>query len=143
MSDAYYIIHDDKGNALKVLLKDSGGGIYSLNAGRWAATVSPNDQASTASFADVVGSLIDTLNAANISFTILNNGANTIKWQVLADNDPAFGAAVTVKASATIAASATDTYTAAPAPYRYYKVQIADNVAASHGQSHLFGIAKG
>lgn len=123
-------------------LGDALGG-YGLLIGRAAFQVTPADQASTASFTDVVGSTLTALYAANVSYTILNNGANSINWKVIADNDPAFSAPVTVKNSATVAAAGTDTYTAAPAPYSYYKVQIQDTSGGSHGQSHLFGVAKG
>jgi len=122
---------------------NDGSGSYGLLVGRYAQTVTPVDQASTASFVDVTGSTLDALYAANVSYTILNNGAQSINWKVLADNNSDFSAAVTVQNSATVAAAGVGTYTAAPAPYRYYKVQIQDTSGGQHGQSHLSGIAKG
>ena len=124
---------DSSGNPLYALAVDSFG----------AQTVSPAGQDTTASFVDVAGSTLDTLNNSSLSYTILNSGSNAINWKVLAGNASDFSDAVTVKNSANVNASATDSYTAAPPPYRYYKVQVDDASGGSHGTAVVNGIAKG
>ena len=143
MTNKYQVVKDDQGNALRISLVDNLDQTYSMSVARYAIQVIPTDQASVAAYADVVGSTLDSLRAANVSYTILNNGANSITYQVLADNDPAFGNAQVVAGPTAVGAAASSAYTAAPAPYRYYKVQIKDTVGGNHGQSHLFGVAKG
>lgn len=90
-------------------------------------------QATTSAYVTVTGSLLDTLSNQGISYTIVNTGANSLNWQVLGGNQPNLSDAVVVKAGAAVAASATDTYTVSPAPYRYYEVQVEDTVGGSHG----------
>lgn len=124
---------DSTGHALYALAVDSFG----------AQSVGPLTQVSTASFADVTGSTLDTYNNTTLSYTILNSGSNAINWKVLADNASDFSSAVTVKNSANVNASATDSYSVAPPPYRYYKVQIDDASGGSHGTAVLSGVAKG
>jgi len=144
MPDTSYNERTAQGTLVPIKAKDNGDGTFAPTVGRWAAVVTPVDQATvSAAFTDHVGSTLDSLNAANVSYNIKNVGANSITWQVLAANLVDFSDAVVVKAGAAVAAAATDTFTAAPAPYRFYKVQIEDTVNASHGTSHLAGIAKG
>lgn len=107
-----------------------------------AEVVTPTAQASTASYADVTGSVIDTLFRSVVSFTIKNTGANAIKWKVLAANDAAFAAAVTAQAEATVASAASDSFAATTPAYRYYKVQIVDDSGGSHGEGTVYGVAK-
>lgn len=93
-------------------------------------------------FVDVTGSTIDTQNFGSVAFTCVNTGAQTIKWQVIGGNASNFSDAVTVQASATIAAAASGNYSATVAVWRYYKIQVADNVNGQHGAATVRGIAK-
>lgn len=144
-TNKYYFKQTDAnaGAPLPMKALDMGDTTYAHVMGRYAVVVSPIDQASVTAYADVVGSTLDSLYNYSVSYTILNNGANTIKWQVLAANLSDFSDVQTVKVEATVAASALDTYSSGPAVYRYYKVQIKDSVGGNHGQSHVGGIAKG
>lgn len=58
-------------------------------------------------------------------------GSNGLAWKILASIDGTNF--VEVVASANVAAGAIGTaYAVSPAPYRYYKVQVEDQVASSH-----------
>jgi hypothetical protein len=106
-------------------------------------SVAPAAQATTAAWADVAGSTLDTLHQKCVSFTIINTGANSLDWKVLASNDAAFTVAVEVKASAAVLAGASDSYSATVAVWRYYKVQVQDTAAPNHGEATVHGVAKG
>ncbi len=117
---------------------------YNLSVTHGFQAASPNSQVTTSAFVDVAGSTIDSIGNTVVSYTLLNQDvANGISWQVLASNDPTFAASVTVQASANVAAGAVGTFTTNPALYRYYKVQIKDQVAASHAAAQVRGIARG
>ena len=79
----------------------------------------------------------------SVSFTILENNVNTIKWQVLASNDASFAVAVEAQAEAVVAKAGSSSYAIAQAPYRYYKVQVKASVGSSQGNVTVVGIAKG
>ncbi len=114
-----------------------------VNVGRIATEVSPVDQASTASYVDVTGSTLDTLNNLTASYTITNDGLQSIDWQVLGSNVANFTPNVVVQAGATILAAASSSYSTAAAVWRYYKVQIKDTVGGVHGAALVHGITKG
>lgn len=114
------------------------------NVGRASTTVSQASQASTNAFVDVTDCAIDALAYSTLSYTIINlDVANGLSWQVLAANQADYSDAVTVKTSTNVAAGGTDSYTANPALYRYYKPQIKDQVGGSHAAAKVAGIAKG
>lgn len=109
-----------------------------------AAFVSPVAQNTVSdTFVDLTGSTLDTLNYRSVSFTIVNTGAGSIKWQVLGDIVNTFATAQVVKASAPILAAAVDGYSIAQAPWRFYKIQIGDTVNGVHGQATAYGLEKG
>ena len=129
---------------IKVQLLDQGDGTFAVVQGRFASAPPMADQATVSNvFTDWLGSILDTLHTASVSYTIKNTGANSITWQVLAANLADFSDSVVVKAGAAVAAAASDTYLANPAPYRFYKVQIEDTVNGNHGTAHGAGITKG
>lgn len=141
---------DPNGNVILAGLLDTGlrdgqgQKLYAPMTAHGAQTVSPDNQTTTNAFADVAGSTIDSLNNVVVSYTLLNlDGANGISWQVLASNDAGFAASVTVQSSANIAAGAVGTFTTNPALYRYYKVQVKDQVNGSHAAAQVRGIARG
>lgn len=103
--------------------------------------VSPANQNTTNSFADVTGSKIDTFAKTKVCFTCKNVAVgNSIDWQVLASNDDS--TYVEAQASATLIPDAVGSYTNTLATYRYYKVQIKATVPASHGTGQVRGYAK-
>ncbi len=114
-----------------------------LNAALVPSQVTPAAQATVDAYADVVGSTLDALNYRTVSFTILENGVNAIKWQVIASNDSAFAVPVTAQAEAVVATSATSSYSTTTAVWRYYKVQIKASVGSSQGNATVVGLAKG
>jgi hypothetical protein len=108
-----------------------------------SSSVSPSDQPSTNAYADVTGSTLDTLNHMTISYTIVNDGAQSIDWEVLGANAADFSDAQVVLSPATILAAGVSGYSAAQAVWRYYKVQIIDTIGGSHGAALVRGITKG
>ena len=103
--------------------------------------VTPAAQASTNAYADVAGSTIDARLLDSIAYT-LTNITNTITWRVLGANASDFSDSLIVQAAADVAAAASANYSAAPAVWRYYKVQVIDKVGGSHGTVTVRGIAK-
>jgi hypothetical protein len=103
--------------------------------------VAPSDQETTNDYADVTGSKIDTFSKKLVSYTCTNtDGANAIKWKVLASNDDV--TYVEAQAEAALAAAAVGTYTATAAPYRYYKVQVKASVGGAQGDARVRGMSK-
>lgn len=113
------------------------------NVGRIATQVAPVDQASTASFVSIAGSSLDTLHTLTVSYTIVNDGLQSIDWQVLGANASDFSDAQVVSAPATILAAGVSGYSATQAVWRYYIVQIKDTVGGVHGAALVRGITKG
>jgi len=107
-----------------------------------AVEVNPAPMNSVNDYATVTGSVIDTLNFLTVAFTIVNTGANSITWKVIASNASDFSAAVEVQAEAALAAGLASSFAAAVAPWRYYKVMHKSTVGGDHGQSTVRGIAK-
>ena len=105
-----------------------------------ASEVAPAAQASVVAYADVVGSEIDTLYFASLSYTLVN-ATQTITYQILGANAADYSDAVVIQ-SADILAAGVATYAVAQAPYRYYKVQIKDKVGGVHGTTTVYGLAK-
>lgn len=116
-------------------------GVKPVVSVRACEVLTPVTQATTASFVDVVGSKIDAAAYNSIGYTIANgDGANGLSWQVLGSIDDV--TYVIVNASANVAFGASDKYTVSPAPYRFYKVQVKDQVAASHATGKVSVIGK-
>ena len=111
--------------------------------GRISTAVAPADQASVAGWVDVAGSTLDTIANAAVSFTIVNDGAETINWKVLGANAADFSDAVEAQASAAVLAAGIASYSASVAVWRYYKVQIQDAVGGNHGAGLVRGVTKG
>lgn len=106
-------------------------------------SVSPADQTTTNSYADVDGSKIDSLTKSKVCYTILNaHAANSIDWKVLASIDDT--TYIEVEPEATVAAKATDSWeaSATEVSYRYFKVQVKSTVTGSAGTAQVRGYAK-
>lgn len=98
-------------------------------------------QASTNSYADLAGSKIDCALRSLVSMVLKNTGvSNGVKWKVLGSIDDV--TYVEVQAEATVAQSATGTFTTATPYYRYYKIQIQSAVGGSHTTTTASVIAK-
>lgn len=124
-------------------LADMGDGTHAETFARAASLAEPAAQATVDAWADVAGSLLDTLHCGSVAYTLRNtHGANGLNWKVLASNGPAFGASVEVQASALVAAGAAGTYSATVAPWRYYKIQVQSAVAGNHATAVVVGLAK-
>ena len=141
---------NNQGTEMRLALNDVGltdsfgNPLLALVESRSAVQVAPAGQATTSSFADVAGSTLDTLNNLTVSYTIQNtDNTNALDWQVLAANDSAFVAPVTVQSSASVIHNATSSYNANPAVWRYYKVQVRDTSGGSHATAVVIGITKG
>jgi hypothetical protein len=117
--------------------------IQVLNDAFVPSTVTPAAQATIDAYADVDGSTLDALNYRTVSFTIVENNVNAIKWKVLASNDSAFAVSVVAQAEATVAKAASSSYSTTTAVWRYYKVQVCANVGSSQGNVTVVGLAKG
>jgi hypothetical protein len=105
--------------------------------------VSPANQTTTNSYADVTGSKIDTLAANHVVYTCLNaHVGNSIDWKVLASIDDV--TYVEAQAEATLAAAAVGTFEASAAQiaYRYFKVQVKSTSSGNHGTAQVRGYAK-
>lgn len=105
--------------------------------------VSPANQTTTNSYADVTGSKIDSLTKGKVCYTIKNaHAANSIDWKVLASIDDT--TYVEVEAEAAVAGTATSSWeaSATEVSYRYFKVQVKSTVAETHGTAQVRGYAK-
>lgn len=105
-------------------------------------TCTPDAQASTASTAVVTGSGLDTGPHLTACYTI-KVATNAIKWSVFGANVSDYSDEVAVLSAATVASGANSSYTASPAPFRYYRVKIIDDSGGVHGTATVNGIAKG
>jgi hypothetical protein len=120
-----------------------GNEIYRLATSGGSVLASPANPTSANAYADVAGSLIDAQFSNTVSYTILNkDGANGITWQVLAANSSDFSDSVVAQAGANVAAAGVGTFSTNPALYRYYKVQVKDQVGGSHAIVQVRGIAR-
>ena len=104
--------------------------------------VSPVAQLSTASAVVVVGSELDARPRTTVAYTVAVI-TQAIKWSVWGANASDFSDEVAVLAPATVAAAASSSYAATPAPYSYYRVKIIDDSGGVHGTATVRGIAKG
>ena len=103
--------------------------------------LTPADQETTDSYADVTGSEIDAYSQSLVSYTVKNtDGANSIDYKVLASIDGT--TYVEVQAEASLATGATGTYATTTAAYRYYKIQVKATVGGSQGDAQVRAIAK-
>ena len=66
-----------------------------------------------------------------------------VDWSVFGANVSDYSDEVAVLAATKIASfRANASYTASPAPYRYYRVKVIDDVGGTHGAITVNGIAK-
>jgi hypothetical protein len=144
MSDTAIIFRDAITGAIDpVKVTDNGDGSYSLSVSQAIKAVSPAPQASTNPFVDVAGSSMDALTSQSISYTIINTGANSLTWQVLAGNAADGSDAAVISGPAALIAAAVASFSQSPALWRFYKIQIKSTVAATPGTASIHGVAKG
>jgi hypothetical protein len=105
--------------------------------------VNPAAQNTTDTYAAVTGSTMDVRAFRSVSYTIVNSaGANAIHWKVQGANVSDYSDAVDVKAEASVAAAAIDSYAVAQAPYSYYRVVVKSAGAGNVGIANVHGVAK-
>ncbi len=108
----------------------------------------------TDNYAVVPGSTVTTIlgDTGALSITVSNTGANSIKWEVVATNEPVKQGAdidistahyVVVCAEATLANAVTAGYTEDHAHYRHYAVLAKASVGSSQGAALVHALAKG
>lgn len=108
---------------------------------RTSEILSPVAQATVNAYADVAGSIIDTVERETLAIVLQNtHGANSLDWKVLGSIDGI--TYVEVQAEATLAFGAVGTYSVAKAVYRFYKVQVKATVAGSQAEATVNLIAK-
>lgn len=88
-------------------------------------------QTATASYVDLAGSKVDTINSSSLAYVVKNAHATlTTKWKVMASNDDV--SYVEAQAEASVAANGgLASYARQNPEYRYYKIQIIDGTG--HG----------
>ena len=106
------------------------------------AGVGPLSQASTNATAVVVGSGLDARNHATVCYTIAV-ATHDVDWSVFGANASDYSDEVAVLVATKVVAAAHSSYTAAPAPYSYYRVKIIDDAGGTHGTATVSGIVKG
>lgn len=104
-------------------------------------TCAPTGQLSTASTAVVTDSGLDTGAFTSVAYTV-TVATQAIKWSVFGANSSDYTDEVAVQAATTVAAAASGSYTATPAPFRYYRVKIIDDSGGVHGTATVRGVAK-
>ena len=98
-------------------------------------------QTSTSSFATVTGADMDASAWRSVCYTI-TVATHDIDWQILGANASDYSDAAVVQASAKVTLGSNSSYSVAQAPFRFYRVQIKDDVAASHGDTVVNGLMK-
>jgi hypothetical protein len=98
-------------------------------------------QVSTNATAVVAGAEIDATQLRTVCYTIAV-ATHDVDWSVFAANASDYSDEVAVLNATKVSAGGNGSYTASPAPYRYYRVKIIDDVGGTHGQATVNGIAK-
>jgi hypothetical protein len=99
-------------------------------------------QASTSAYVTVDGCDLDARAWKTVAYTI-SVATNAVTWQVMGANASDYSDAVVVQAGASVAAAAASSFVANPAPYAFYRVQVKDTSAGTHGSATVNGVAKG
>jgi hypothetical protein len=99
-------------------------------------------QTSTASTVVVSGSEIDATQCKTVCYTAVA-ATNDVDWSVWGANASDYSDEVAVKTATKITAGATDSYTATPPAWRYYRCKVIDDVGGTHGTITVYGVAKG
>jgi len=108
---------------------------------RSAEILSPVAQATVDAYADVAGSIIDTVERESLAIVTENTHASkSLDWKVLGSIDGV--TYVEVQAEATLAFGAVGTYTTTMAVYRFYKVQVKSTGAGQASEATVNLIAK-
>lgn len=98
-------------------------------------------QASTNATANVAGVEIDATQYRTVCYTIAV-ATHDVDWSVFGANSADYSDEVAVLAATKVAAGANSSYSASPAPFRYYRVKIIDDVGGTHGTATVNGICK-
>lgn len=76
-----------------------------------------------------------------LSYTI-HVTTNDIKWEVFGANLATFTDEISVQSEATVVIGANGSYTATPAPFRFYRVKVRAAVSASQGNVQINAVAR-
>jgi hypothetical protein len=104
--------------------------------------LTPTEQATTDTYADVVGSIIDTKWRASLAIILKNTDtADDLDWKILGSIDGV--TYVEVVAEATVQENTVGTpYAVSNPPYRYYKVQVKSTSSGNPAKATVHLIAK-
>ena len=100
-------------------------------------------QTSTNTSTLVAGSKLNTTRGLSASVTIVNTGDDSIDWVLYGANTSDLSDKVIVKANATVASGASDSYATSLAPFRFYAVFVESTVDNTPGEATVSGIVKG
>lgn len=104
--------------------------------------MTPAGQASTNAYVEISGTRVDMRPWRSLAYTIAVI-TNAVTWEVYGANAADYSDEQVVQAGASVAASATGTYTVSPlAPYAYYRVKIKSSAPDTSGTATVRGIAK-
>lgn len=112
-----------------------------LNLPPAAITGPAGPQASTSGTVVVAGAEIDATQFKTVAYTAIA-ATHDVDWSVFGANVADYSDEVAVLSATKIAVGANASYTANPAPYRYYRVKVIDDVGGTHGTITVNGIAK-
>jgi hypothetical protein len=98
-------------------------------------------QTSTNATVVVTGAELDVTQYKTVAYTAIA-ATHDVDWSVFGANAADYSDEVAVLAATKITAGSNASYTANPAPYRYYRVKVIDDVGGTHGTITVNGIAK-
>ncbi len=98
-------------------------------------------QTSTASTAVATGAELDATQCRTVCYTIAA-ATHDVDWSVFGANAADYSDEVAVLAATKVALGTNSSYTASPAPFRFYRVKLIDDVGGTHGVATVNGIAK-
>ncbi len=96
---------------------------------------------STASTAVATGAEIDATQFRTVCYTI-TVATHDVDWSVFGANVSDYSDEVAVLAAVKVASAGVSSYTVSPAPFRFYRVKIIDDVGGTHGVATINGVGK-
>lgn len=115
--------------------------VQTLNLPPAFVTGAVGPQTSTSGTVVVAGAEIDATQCKTVCYTGVA-ATHDVDWSIWGANAADYSDEVAVLAATKIAAGASGSYTASPAPFRYYRVKVTDDVGGTHGTLLVNGVAK-
>ena len=106
-----------------------------------AAVTGAVTQVSTSGTVVAAGSEMDATQYKTVAYTI-TIATHDVDWSVFGANVSDYSDEVALLAATKVSAPGVSSYTAALAPFRYYRVKIIDDVGGTHGTATINGIMK-